>query len=96
MDNRVWTQIARKHGPKLIEQAIERLVAGPGASAARAAGRKPRKPSLGKRIVNGALLRIATKSVPGAIIVGGGLIAKALHDRHQAKQGLHNPGKAGK
>ena len=96
MDKRVLTEIARKHGPKLIEKAIDQLVTSPAAKATKAAGRKPRKPSLGRRIVHGALLRVATKSVPGAIIVGGGLIAKALHDRHKTKQGLHNPGKAGK
>ena len=29
-------------------------------------------------------LRVATKSVPGAIVVGSGLIAKKLYDRRKA------------
>jgi hypothetical protein len=36
-------------------------------------------------ICGAALMRIATRSVPGAIIVGGGLVAKTLHDRRKAR-----------
>ena len=34
-------------------------------------------------LVGTALARIATRSVPGAILVGGGMLAKALYDRRQ-------------
>ncbi len=30
--------------------------------------------------------RVATRSLPGAILVGGGLVAKALYDRGQARR----------
>ena len=41
------------------------------------------KPSIGKRLVGLALVRIASRSVPGAIIVGGGLLARAIHRKRQ-------------
>ncbi len=85
--NRALVRIAREHGPKLIEQAIKALVAGAVVQdEAAAEQRQPEKPSLGRRIASAALVRVATKSVPGAIIVSGGLIAKALHDRHKARR----------
>ena len=47
---------------------VERIVAGQG---------------FGKRFAAAALVRLATRSVPGALAVGGGLIAKALFDRRR-------------
>lgn len=74
-------RLARQHGGKLIDLAVARLLpdsppAGPAA--------KPKKSSLAGKIANVALLRVATKSVPGAILVTGGILAKRLHDRRQA------------
>jgi hypothetical protein len=39
------------------------------------------KSSITGTLAGAALTRIATKSVPGAIIVGGGMLAKVLFDR---------------
>lgn len=47
-----------------------------------------KRPSLAGSLVGTALAKVATRSVPGAIVVGGGLVAKALYDRRRAKQ-LH-------
>jgi hypothetical protein len=85
LDNSVIAQMAREHGPRLIEQAIKVLVAGAVVQDEVSAEQQAKKPSLGRRIASAALVRVATRSVPGAIIVSGGLIAKALHDRHKAK-----------
>ena len=38
------------------------------------------------KIAGAALVRVATRSVPGAILVTGGLIAKAVHDKRKAKR----------
>lgn len=87
MNSRVLAEIARKHGPRLLEQALDRLIADPRLQAEAAApAEKLKKASLGRLIANAALVRVATRSVPGAIIVSGGLIAKALHDRRKAKR----------
>ena len=42
--------------------------------------------SLGMSLIGMAAARIATKSVPGALLVGGGLLAKALYDRNASKK----------
>ncbi|WP_206238491.1 hypothetical protein [Novosphingobium terrae] len=44
--------------------------------------------SLPRKLVGAALTRIATRSVPGAIVVGGALLAKHLYDKkkeHEAE-----------
>ena len=40
--------------------------------------------SLPRKLVGMALMRVATRSVPGALLVGGALLAKHLHDRKKA------------
>ncbi len=39
--------------------------------------------------------RIATKSVPGALLVSGGLLAKTLYDRGKSKRLVKEPGEPG-
>lgn len=85
-------KIARENGPKLFEQAIKVLVAGAVVQEEVSDEQTGRKPSLARRLAGAALLRVATRSVPGAIIVSGGLIAKALHDRHKARKATKTAG----
>jgi hypothetical protein len=42
--------------------------------------------SMSQTLVATAIARIATRSVPGALIVGGGSLAKMLYDRAQARK----------
>ena len=82
VSNRLLAKIARQGGGKLLNLAVGRLLP---------PEEKPEKVPLYKRTLTGgiassAITRIATRSVPGAILVGGGLIAKALYDRrHKPK-----------
>ena len=39
------------------------------------------------KIAGAALVRVATRSVPGAIVVTSGLVAKKLYDRRRARKG---------
>jgi len=39
-----------------------------------------------------AIARLATRSIPGAIVVGGGLVAKTLLDRRQSRHGARRKG----
>ncbi len=48
---------------------------------------------IGGKIAGAALTRIATKSVPGAIVVGGGILAKLLYDRRKARKGKPGAGR---
>ena len=44
--------------------------------------------SVGETLLAAVVARAATRSVPGAVVIGGGLVAKALYDRrkgHTAK-----------
>lgn len=68
-------------------------------------------PELARRVLNGrtmgrslatyAVTRIATRSIPGLLVVGGGLVAKTIFDRRSArrkaleasKDGAQQPGK---
>jgi len=42
--------------------------------------------SLGRTLASAVLARIATKSVPGAVLVGGGALAKTLLDRRKTRR----------
>ena len=42
--------------------------------------------SIFQTLVTVAIARVATRSVPGAVIVGGGIIAKALYDRGKQRR----------
>ncbi len=81
---------AMRTGSALLKRSVDRgiLGAAPEAlkAAAKAAGAKAamaakpnKRVGLGARILTAAATRIATRSVPGAIIVGGALLAKTLH-----------------
>ena len=42
--------------------------------------------TLGQTLISFALARVATKSVPGAVVVGGGALAKTLLDRRKSRR----------
>jgi len=50
--------------------------------------------SMKKTLINTAIARVATKSVPGALIVGGGYLVKALLDRQKGKRAARLEGQA--
>ncbi len=74
-DNRLIRQIARGNGGKLLNTAIDTLLPLDAAKT----GRK----SLLGGIAGVVAVRVATRSVPGAILVGGAVIAKRLYDRRR-------------
>ena len=45
----------------------------------------------GGTLMGAIAARIATRSVPGALLVGGALLAKALYDQRKAKETPTNP-----
>lgn len=75
-DNALLARIARQNGGKLLNTAIDALLPVDGA--------KTGKPSLVGGIVGAVAVRVATRSVPGAIVVGGAVIAKRLYDKRHA------------
>jgi hypothetical protein len=73
---RILAVLARKGGGRLLNRAIDRAIPDP-------------LPGARKTLVGGAIgavaTRIALRSVPGAIVVGGAALAKLLHDRRKAR-----------
>ncbi len=78
--NAILARIARQNGGKLLNTAIDVLLPVDGAKSGR--------PSLVGGIVGAVAVRVATRSVPGAIVVGGAVIAKRLYDKRRSKQVL--------
>jgi hypothetical protein len=91
--------IAMRAGSSLLKQSVDRGILGAapealksaaraaGAKAAQAAAKAPKaKRGLGARLLTAAATRIATRSVPGAIVVGGALLAKTLHEHRKKRK----------
>ncbi|WP_091148710.1 hypothetical protein [Novosphingobium sp. CF614] len=82
--NLAIADIALRGGSILARHAVERAFLG-----RTYAPNKARKILKGRTwsetLVHGALARMALRSVPGAILVGGALVAKTLYDRAKAR-----------
>jgi hypothetical protein len=96
--------IAMRAGSTLLKRSVDRGILGSAPevlkSAARAAGVKaaetaakaPKpKRGIGARLISAAATRIATRSVPGAIVVGGVMLAKTLHNHRKSRQASKRP-----
>ena len=82
--SRILAEIARKGGGKALNAAIARVLP------EEAAAEPVRKTVLGG--IAGALaIRVATRSVPGAIVIGGAALAKKLYDRRRARKAGTKP-----
>jgi hypothetical protein len=82
--NLAIADVALRGGSFLARRAVEKTLLGakysPGKAKAILKGR-----GFKETLFHTALARIAMQSVPGAIIVGGGLVAKTLYDRKRAR-----------
>lgn len=81
--NLAMADIALRGGSVLARRAVQRAFLGTTLSK-----RKTRKilsgRSVTEKLLHTALARVALSSVPGAIVVGGALVAKTLYDRSKA------------
>ncbi|MDE2436922.1 MAG: hypothetical protein KGM49_11740 [Sphingomonadales bacterium] len=76
-NNRILAEIARKGGGKLLDTAVGRVLP---------ADSEPARKTLLGGIAAAVAIRVATRSVPGALVIGGGIIAKRLYDRRHARK----------
>ncbi|WP_159977075.1 MULTISPECIES: hypothetical protein [unclassified Novosphingobium] len=83
--NLVIADIVLRTGTTLARRAMERGVLG-GSYSSRKAKSILRGRTVGETLLHGALARVALSSIPGAIVVGGALVAKTLYDRSRARQ----------
>ncbi|NBC35143.1 hypothetical protein GTZ99_01060 [Novosphingobium sp. FSY-8] len=79
MSKALLGKVLRDNGTKLVAKAVDSVVLTADAT------KGQQRISLPRKIAGAALLRVATKSVPGAIVVGGALLAKHLYDRKKAR-----------
>ncbi|MDE2562303.1 MAG: hypothetical protein KGL48_08660 [Sphingomonadales bacterium] len=75
--NIILADIALRGGTMLLRTAVNRGVQAIGGAA---------KPRFGQKLVTTTLAKVATRSVPGAIVIGGGLLAKTLYDRARSRK----------
>lgn len=84
MTNLIIADLALRGGGQLLRHAVERALLGvkysPDEAKKLVKGR-----TLTQSLVGTAVVRLATRSVPGAILVGGSLLAKTLYDRRRGK-----------
>ena len=91
MTNLLIADLALRGGGQLLRHVVERTMLGAKFSPAKA------KNIIGGRTMFQTLLgtaaaRIATRSVPGAILIGGGLLAKTLFERSQDRRSTRAKG----
>lgn len=84
MTNLILADIALRAGGALLRRGVERGLLGNKTGTAKAK-KIIRGRTMGETLIGTALARVATWSVPGAIMVGGGLLAKTLYDRRHGK-----------
>lgn len=84
--SRLLSQLARHGGTRLVNAAIDRILPPSPPRPEPAVDQPKKKGSLTGKLLGAAALRIATKSVPGAILIGGGMLAKSRYDRRRAKK----------
>ena len=80
MTNLILADVALRGGGRLLRHAVERTVLGAKYSPDKAKNIIKGR-SMAQTLISTALARIATRSLPGALIVGGGMLAKTLYDR---------------
>lgn len=85
MTNLIIADLALRGGGQLLRHAVERTVLGATYSKADAKNLIKGR-TMAQTLIGTAIARIAMRSVPGAIVVGGGLLAKTLYDRRRGKQ----------
>lgn len=85
MTNLILADIALRAGGALLRRGVEKRLVGTSVGEKKA-GRIIKGRTMVQTLVGTALARVATRSVPGAIIVGGGLVAKSLYDRKRKRK----------
>lgn len=91
MTNLVLTDLVLRGGGQIMRHAVERTLLGTQYSKGKAKSIVKGR-SMAQTLIGTALARIATRSVPGAILVGGGMIAKTLYDRKRGREAAREEG----
>lgn len=91
--NLILADIAIRGGGRLLRHAVERTLLGVKYPDSKARDIVKGR-SMMQTLVGTAVARMATRSIPGALIVGGGLLAKTLYDRSKDRAQAKAEGEA--
>lgn len=98
MDNRLIAKIARKGGAKLLDMAIDRVLRQQPEPFAKPASEpvaaSVTRASVTRKVTTATLGNVARRSVPAAILIGGAVLAKTLHDKRKARKATAAAGDA--
>jgi hypothetical protein len=87
----IAADLALREGAALARRAMEKRLARSGYSK-----KQIRKiiegKGFGRNVAATAIARLATRSIPGALVVGSGLVAKALFDLRRSRRGEPDAG----
>lgn len=89
--NLVMADIAMRAGSYILRDVIERRILGRRYDK-QVAREIVANRTLGQNLVRVAAAKLATRSVPGALAVSGGLLAKVLYDRAKKKRDARRAG----
>lgn len=89
--NLIIQDIAMRAGGRLMRHALEKGILRGRYGGAEAKAIIENR-SLVNTLLSGMLARAATRSLPGAALVGGGLLAKTLYDRSKSKRAARQSG----
>lgn len=82
MTNLIIADLVIRAGTRAIRHGVERAALGTKYSPAKAK-QIIRSRTMVQTLVGTAVARVATGSIPGALVVGGALLAKSLYDRRK-------------
>ena len=89
--NLMMTELALRVGSQLLRNIAERRLLGPRYGKVKAKQILANR-SMKQTVASMLASRIATRSVPGAVLVGTGLVAKTLFDRSQKRRKAQRAG----
>ena len=78
--DRLLARLVRQNGGRLLNTVVDKVLPD-------TAAEQKVKRNVIAGVVGAVAMRVATRSVPGAIVVTSGLLAKKLYDRRKARQG---------
>ena len=89
--NLMMADVAIRAGSYIVREAVERGVLS-GRYGKHTAKKIVKNKTLGQTLISFGLAKLATRNMPGALIVGGGALAKTLFDRRRSKRSQRRRG----
>lgn len=93
MTNLIIADLVLRAGTRVVRHGLERVVLGTRYSPVKAK-EIVKSRTMVQTLVGTAVAKVATGSIPGALVVGGSLLAKSLYDRRKSRKEAETEGTA--